>query len=148
MSTNTPNILEHNRVILCHFDGYSAALNFARYGDSILAPRPVSADASAIEAPGSWEAHHDPGPVVEALAAEYRLDPAQLRVNDGFEAWLSGEPGPVRVHLVQFTTFEAPHAAIEPLGGVFRPISQMRGMPAMELNLMRQVFNLMVGGGH
>ena len=145
---NTPDILEKNRVILFHFDGYSAALNFARYGDSILAPKPLTAGATAIDAPESDSEQHEPGPVMEVLAAEYGLDPAQMRLNDGFEAWLSGESGPVRVHLVQFTTFEAPHTAIEPLGGVFKPISQMRGMPPLELNLMRQVFNLMVGGGN
>lgn len=143
---NAPAILDHNRVILCHFDSYSAALHFARYGDSILAPAPLSAQASAIAAPESAAEHHNPTPVVDALAARYGLDPAQLRLDDGFEAWLSGESGPVRVHLVRFTTFDPPHAAIEPLGGVFKPISQMRGMPQIELNLMRQVFNLIIGG--
>jgi hypothetical protein len=140
-----PNILEHNRVILCHFDSYSAALHFARYGDSILAPAPLSAQASAIAAPEPAAEHHSPAPVIDALAARYGLDPAQLQLDEGFEAWLSDETGPVRVHLVRFTTFDAPHAALEPLGGVFKPISQMRGMPPLELNLMRQVFNLIIG---
>jgi hypothetical protein len=142
----TPNILERNRVILCHFDSYSAALHFARYGDSILAPAPLPANASAIDAPGAAAQHHSPGPIVDALAAQYGLDPAQLRLDDDFEAWLADDSGPVRVHLVRFTTFDAPHAAIEPMGGVFKPISQMRGMPPLELNLMRQVFNLIIGG--
>ena len=144
---NATDILQHNRVILCHFDSYSAALNFARYGDSVLAPAPLSAESSAIEAPDSDSGQHEPGRVVGALAEKYGLDPNDLQINKGFEAWLSGEAGPVRVHLVQFKTFEAPHESIEPLGGVFKPISMMRGMPVTELNLMRQVFNLMVGGG-
>ena len=60
---------------------------------------------------------------------------------------MSSDSGPIRIHLARFTTFEAPREAIEPLGGVFKPISQMRGMPMTELDLMRQVFNLMMGGG-
>lgn len=143
---NTPDILKHNRIILCHFDNYSAALHFARYGDSILAPAPLSAQARAITAPEPAADHHNPTLVVEALAAQYSLDPAQLRIDKGFEAWMCGESSPVRVHLVRFTSFELPHAAITPLGGVFKPISQMRGMPQVELNLMRQVFNLIIGG--
>jgi hypothetical protein len=143
---NTANILEHNRVILCHFDSYSAALNFARYGDSVLAPAPLSAQASAIDAPGSAAEHYSPGPVVDALAAQYGLDAGQLLLDHDFQAWLSDNSVPVRIHLVRFTTFEAPHAAIEPLGGVFKPISGMRGMPPLELNLMRQVFNQIIGG--
>lgn len=143
---NTANILEHNRVILCHFDSYSAALNFARYGDSVLAPAPMSAQASAIAAPESADEHYSPAPVVDALAAQYGLDAGQLRIDHDFQAWLSDNSIPVRIHLVRFTTFEAPHAAIEPMGGIFKPISGMRGMPPLELNLMRQVFNQIIGG--
>ena len=144
---NTPAILDRNRVILCHFDSYSTALLFARYGDSVLAPAPLPEAASAIPAPGDPSARHEPGAVLDALAAQYRLDPMQLKIDEGFEAWLSSDGGPIRIHLARFTGLDAPHAAIEPLGGVFKPISQMRGMPMTELSLMRQVFNLMMGGG-
>ncbi|MDO9010073.1 MAG: fumarylacetoacetate hydrolase family protein, partial [Thiobacillus sp.] len=41
--------------------------------------------------------------------------------------------GPIRIHLVRFTTLDAPRQAIEPLGGVFKPISEMRGLPMVEL---------------
>lgn len=143
---NTTNLLEHNRVILCHFDSYSCALNFARYDDSILAPAPLSSHARAMDAPATATAHHEAGPVLDALAAKYGLDAAQLRIDDEFEAWLADNSHPVRVHLIRFTALDAPHAAIEPLGGVFKPISQMRGMPPIELNLMRRVFNLIMGG--
>jgi hypothetical protein len=139
-------LLDRNRVILCHFDSYSAALLFARYGDSVLAPAPLPEAASAIPAPDD-DAQHDPGAVLDALGAQHGLDPAQLKLDDGFQAWLSSDSGPIRIHLARFTTFEAPHEAIEPLGGVFKPISQMRGMPVIELNLMRQVFDLIMGGG-
>ncbi|MCL5059051.1 MAG: hypothetical protein M1449_00025 [Candidatus Thermoplasmatota archaeon] len=140
------NILERNRVILCHFDSYSAALLFARYGDSVLAPAPLPESASDMPAPGDIGEQHAPGAVLDALIAKYALDPAQLKIDDGFQAWLSDDSGPNRIHLARFTTFEAPREAIEPLGGVFKPISQMRGMPMTELNLMRQVFNLIMGG--
>jgi hypothetical protein len=139
-------LLDHNRVILCHFDSYSAALLFARYGDSILAPAPLPEAASAMPAPDDAGAQHNPGAVLEAMAAQHGLDAAQLKLDDGFQAWMSSDSGPIRIHLARFTTFEAPREAVEPLGGVFKPISEMRGMPMIELNLMRQVFNLIMGG--
>jgi hypothetical protein len=142
---NTANILERNRVILCHFDSYSAALNFARYGDSVLAPTPLPQTASDLPAPDEAGEQYTPAAVLDALVAKHGLNPAELKIDDDFEAWLADDIGPIRVHLVRFTTFEAPHEAIEPLGGVFKPISQMRGMPPLELNLMRQVFNLIIG---
>jgi hypothetical protein len=143
---NAPALLDRNRVILCHFDSYSAALLFARYGGSILAPAPLPEAASAMPAPSDTTEQHTPGAVLDALAAQHGLDPAQLKLDDGFQAWISSDSGPIRIHLVRFTTFEAPREAIEPLGGVFKPISEMRGMPMIELNLMRQVFNLIMGG--
>lgn len=143
---NTANILDHNRIILCHFDSYSCALNFARYGDTILAPAPLPPSASDTPPLETAGEQHAPDAVLEAMVAKYGLNPAQLKIDEGFEAWLSGESGPIRVHLVRISSPDIPHEAIEPMGAVFKPISQMRGMPATELNLMRQVFNLIMGG--
>ena len=97
--------------------------------------------------PGDASGRHTPGAVLDALVAQYRLDPTQLRLDDDFQAWMSGDRGPIRIHLARFTTFDAPRQAIEPHGGVFKPISEMRGLPMIELNLLRQVFNLIMGGG-
>ncbi|MBT9612732.1 MAG: hypothetical protein IV108_05635 [Burkholderiales bacterium] len=144
---NTPNILDHNRVILCHFDSYSTALVFARYGDSVLAPAPLPESASAMTAPGDATEQHKPGAVLDAFVAHNNLDPTKLKLDDGFQAWLSSDGDPIRIHLVRFTTLDAPHEALAPSGGVFKPISGMRGMPMTELNLIRQVFDLIMGGG-
>lgn len=53
----------------------------------------------------------------------------------------------LRIHLLRFTTFEAPNAAIEALGGVFKPISELRGSAMSELVLLREMFNRIVGAG-
>ena len=142
---DTSHLLDRNRVILCHFDSYSAALLFARFGDSILAPAPMPEAARDMAAPDDAGAQHASAAVLDALAAKYGLDAAQLKLDDSFQAWLSDDNGPIRIHLARFTTFEAPGEAIAPHGGVFKPISQMRGMPMTELNLLRQVFNLIMG---
>jgi hypothetical protein len=141
----TSDLLDRNRVILCHFDSYSAALLFARYGSSVLAPSPLPEAARDMPAPDDDSEQHAPDAVLNALAAKYGLNAAQLKMDDDFQAWRTGDTGPIRIHLARFTGLDAPHAAIEPLGGAFKPISQMRGMPVTELDLMRQVFNLIMG---
>jgi hypothetical protein len=141
------DIFDHNRVILCHFDSYSTALLFARYGNSVLAPAPLPETATPMAAPSDAGAQHSPDAVLDAVVTQWGLDPAQLSLNDGFQAWMSSDSGPMRIHLVRFTTIDAPRQAIEPLGGVFKPISEMRGLVMIELNLMREVFNLIMGGG-
>ena len=140
-------LFERNRVILCHFDSYSTALVFARYGSSILAPAPLPESAAPMPVPGDTTEQHSPGAVLDALVAHFGIAPAKLNLDDRFQAWMTSDSGPIRIHLVRFTTLDAPHQAIEPFGGVFKPISEMRKMPMIELNLMRQVFNQIMGGG-
>lgn len=140
-------LLDHNRVILCHFDSYSCALVFARYGSSIFAPAPLPDSAAPMPAPDEFNEQQDSDAVLDAVAAQFALNPAQFNLDEGFQAWMSSDSGPIRIHLVRFTTLDAPHQSIEPFGGVFKPISEMRKMPMIELNLMRQVFNQIMGGG-
>lgn len=147
---NDTAILDHNRVILSHFDSYSAALVFARQGNSILSPAPLPESASLIDAPGEADAQHDPAAVMQALMARLDLDPAlmatgKLSLDSEFEAWMADANGLIRIHLARFSTPDAPRDVIEPLGAVFKPISDMRGLPMTELNLMRAVFNLTMG---
>ncbi len=140
-------IFDHNRVILCHFDNYSAALVFARFGSSILAPTPLPESSSPMPIPGDIAGHHDPEAVLDALAAQFSLNSAQLNLDEHFQAWMVSDGTSIRVHLVRFTTLDAPHQSIESFGGSFKPISEMRKMPMIELNLMRQVFNQIMSVG-
>ena len=68
---NNTDIFDHNRVILCHFDSYSTASLFARYGTSVLAPAPLPEGASADAAPADITEQHAPDAVMEALIAQY-----------------------------------------------------------------------------
>lgn len=136
--------LSHNRVILCHYDTYSSALLFARYGMSVLAPSPLPEGASAMAAPAAADARHQPAAALNALAAQFGLDATQLDPVGGFDEWMSSGGDPIRIHLARFSTFEAPRDAIEPHGGVFKPISEMRGTAMLELNLLRRAFNVML----
>ncbi len=141
-------LFDRNRVILCHFDSYSTALVFARYGSSILAPAPLPESAAPMPAPGdAVEQHVVPSAVLDALGSQMGLDPTQLNLDDDYQAWMASDYGPIRIHLIRFTTLDAPRQVIEPFGGVFKPISEMRGLAMIELNLMRQVFNQIMGGG-
>ena len=141
------SIFEHNRVILCHFDSYSAASVFARYGMSVLAPAPLPEQASAMAAPAEISEQHDADTVMAAMTAQYGYSPAALTHADGFQEWMDSPAGPIRIHLLRFTTLDAPKAALEPYGGLFKPISEMRGTPMQELNLLRRAFDLVMSGG-
>lgn len=141
------DILSANRVILAHFDGYSAALVFARWGRTLLAPQALPESAAPMPAPAESGAAHSAGMVFQATVERYGLNPAELERMDDFDAWMRTDTGPIRIHVLRFTTFAAPAAAIEPHGGVFKPISELRGSAMGELALLRRVFDLIMGGG-
>jgi hypothetical protein len=142
-----PDILTHNRVILAHFDSYSTALLFPRWGDTLLLPQALPASAKPMPAPAEVGPEHSGTAVLQAVLTRYQLNADELIHAQDFNHWAQTDDGPVRIHLLRFTTFDAPKAAIEALGGVFKPMSQLRGSAMSELVLLREVFNLIVGNG-
>lgn len=144
----TQDILAHNRVLLTHFDSYSTALLFPRWdNNTLLWPEALSASAAPMPAPATIGAAHLANTVRLAVVERCGLNPEELTHVGEFNHWAQTETGPVRIHLLRFTTFDAPKEAIEALGGVFKPMSQLRGSAMSELVLLREVFNLIVGGG-
>lgn len=133
-----------HRVILCHFDGYSTALLFARWSDgSLLWPGPLPPGA----APAQAEVPNDGEAARQAVLGHLPIPDEELVWVKEFDQVLQADGQAFRVHLLRFETFEAPGALIEPAGGVFKHLPGLRGSAPVELNLLREVFNLMVGGG-
>ena len=143
----TPEILRRNRVILAHFDSYSAHVVFARWDATLLLPGPLPEDAQGTVAPAERGSAQEGLAVKEAFCVQYGLNPDELTHEESFDEWQQCADGALRVHLLRFTTFEAPAQAIAAHGGVFRSISELRGSARAELMLLRQAFNLYVGGG-
>jgi hypothetical protein len=136
------DVMARNRVILCHFDSYSHALVFPRWAHGMLWPEALPAGAEPMPAPAEPDAAHHAAPVMQALVGATGLKPDELAVTERFSAWYQTPGGPLRVHLLHFTTPEAPKAAIAELGGRFMAMSQLRGSDMTELLLLRQAFGL------
>jgi hypothetical protein len=141
------NILTHNRVILTHFDSYSTALLFPRWGTTLLWPAALPEAASPMPAPALINPVHASEAVKHAVVERCKLNADELESVGEFNHWAQTPDGPVRIHLLRFTTLDAPKPAIEALGGDFKPMSLLRGSAMSELVLLREVFNLIVGGG-
>ena len=140
------SIFDANRVILSHFDSYSAALVFARFGGTLLIPAALPGGTVAAPTPSDISSAHDGSAVHDAVVRRYQLNADELVRMSGFDAWMETGSRLVRVHLLRFTTFLAPAEAIAVHGGVFSPISNLRGSSRLELELVRQGFNLILGG--
>ena len=145
--TAPDDILARNRVILTHFDSYSIALLFPRWGDTLLLPQALPASATPIPAPAEVGPEHDGAAVRQVVLDRYGFNPDELVHVADYHQWVQTDDGPIRIHLLRFTTFDAPKAAIEALGGSLQPMSQLRRSAMNELVLLREVFNLIVGNG-
>ncbi len=142
------DIFTHNRVILTHFDSYSTALLFPRWNNNtLLWPHALPESASPMPAPSTIAPAYVASTVMQAMVERCGFNPDELEHVGDFRHWAQTESGPVRIHLLRFTTLDAPKVAIEALGGVFKPISLLRSSAMSELLLLREVFNLVVGGG-
>jgi hypothetical protein len=142
-----PDIFTHNRVILTHFDSYSTALLFPRWGSTLLWPAALPESATPIPPPTTINPEHVANTVKQAVVERCGLNPDELVHVGDFNHWAQTESGPVRIHLLRFTTLDAPKAEIAARGGDFKPISLLRGSAMSELLLLREVFNLIVGQG-
>ena len=143
----TRDLLAHNRVILTHFDSYSTALLFPRWDKSLLWPEALPESASPMPPPAAIGPQWSGEAVMQTVVERCGLNADELVHVKDFNHWAQTPAGPVRIHLLRFTPFDAPKEAIEALGGVFKPISQLRGSAMSELLLLREVFNLIVGAG-
>ena len=143
----TQDLLACNRVILTHFDSYSVALLFPRWDKTLLWPQALPESAAPTPAPTNIGPEYSGDAVRLAVIEHCGLNADELVHVDEFNHWAQTESGPVRIHLLRFTTPDAPKSAIEALGGVFKAISELRGSAMSELLLLREVFNLIVGGG-
>jgi hypothetical protein len=139
-------VLHINRVILAHFDSYSAALLFARWEHGLLGQSALSASATPVEPPLQIGVEYDGHAVLQAVVERYCLNPAEIVRMAEFDAWFNDGGELIRVHVLRFTGFEAPVELIGAQGGVFRAISALRGAAMSELLLLREVFNILVGG--
>lgn len=143
---NPTDLLSRNRVILCHFDDYSHALLFPRWEHGMLWPQALPEGAEAMAAPAEEPAGYAAEAVKQALVQATGLNPDELEITPDFQAWFQTAEGPLRVHLLRFTTLDAPKPTITALGGSFKAMSELRRTGAMaELLLLREAFSLFGG---
>ena len=71
----TPDLFQHNRVILTHFDSYSAALLFPRWGTTLLWPAALPEAASPMPAPPLIDPIHASEAVRRAVVERCALNP-------------------------------------------------------------------------
>lgn len=131
------------RLILFHKQKTSARTRFLRFADTVLAFGPSPASGKLAAEVGAVRPH----PAAHLQAAEQRLGlPAgSLEAIPEFSYDVKTPEGSVPVLLAAFTSIDPPFAAAEAIGGRFISITEARGLPAVELDLLRAAYEVLIG---
>lgn len=123
-------------LILCHKQATSARLRFVRFGDSVIAAHLTHDEAGTVPHPGG---------LIPATVKRTGLSPGDIRLDPEFEATLLASEGALTVRLGELTTIDPPFEALAAVDGRFVGLTEIRGIPDTERDVLRLVYEHMIG---
>jgi len=152
------NLMESARVILYHKQSTSAMTRFFRLngegearGEGVLVGRPLpqlatllGADADSGGEPAGVVPH--PGAIAAELEKWLALPAGSLQVDGDFMQLVEIPGSVVRVFLMRFTTIDPPFDRAEAVDAAFVPLTQTRGLPPVQMELLRTAYATIMEG--
>lgn len=136
------------RVILFHKQATSARTRFLRFDHGgVCGPQALPAGAEVMDERPSGEvlAQH-PGAPVQQAARELGMAPDSLAALGEFREWVEVGRESLPVFLAGFTTIDPPFDQVAAKGAAFIDLTQARGLPQAELQLLRRAYEVLLGG--
>jgi hypothetical protein len=143
------SLLMHTpRLIMYHKQAMSARTRFLKLayggvcGFAALPERAELVDEhAAIPAKLMWH----PASVIGQAERQLGLPCGSLEVDTAFRAQLRLADERLDVYLGRFTTIDPPDLAAAPAAGTFIDLTQARGLPTLELALLRRAYEAILG---
>ncbi|GAB6054541.1 hypothetical protein JCM17960_33610 [Magnetospira thiophila] len=137
-------------LIAYHKQATSARMRFLRYASgSICGPEPLASPAQLVDEviadSGDPAIVAHPAPLKSSILRALGLTTDDLEVEGTPLARVDVAGGAVTVYAAAFTTLDPPFDAAEQAGAKFIELAQARGLPSVELELLRLVFERAVG---
>ena len=131
------------RLILYHKQKTSARTRFLRFADGVMAFEPLPALSVVSDTHSAVLPH--PAACVKEAESRLGLPAGALRPEPEFQVEVETPDGKVPVVLAEFTAIDPPFAAAEAVGARFIAITEARSLPAVELELMRRAYEVVLG---
>lgn len=134
------------RVILYHKQATSARTRFLKLkNDSVCLFDPIPMPAAVMDSVSTNTINH---PAAILCEAEKQLDfPAGCLKAEGEYRHTVEIPGQaIQIILAAITTIDPPFEEAEKMGARFIDLTQARGLPEIELLLLRHAYELVMGG--
>jgi hypothetical protein len=132
------------RLILFHKQKSSARARFMCFADTVLAFGPLPASA-ALRPEASDRVRLHPAAHLRVAEERLGLPGGSLESIPEFQFEAETSDGTVPVLLAGFTSIDPPFAAAERVGARFAPITEARGLPTVELELLRRAYEVLIG---
>ncbi|MBF0470888.1 MAG: hypothetical protein HQL48_05880 [Gammaproteobacteria bacterium] len=134
------------RVILYHKHPTSARTRFLKFAyGGVCGFEPLPTLAQRVESGRDNTVIHPAAILLEA--EQYlQLERGNLEYESGFQHRVEIPGAVLQLILARFTTIDPPFSSAERVGAEFIDLTQARGLPEVELELLRDVYELALGG--
>lgn len=134
------------RVILYHKQATSARTRFLKFGnDTVCAFEPLPTPAQLLEAAAGNTVIH-PAAVLRAVEQWLGFPAGTLKAEGDFRHSVDIPGGQVQIVLAGIDTIDPPFELAGNAGACFIDLTQARGLPQVELELLRHAYELVLGG--
>ncbi len=135
------------RVILYHKQATSARTRFLRFGhDSVCAPHPVSMPAQLLDGDDQSRVDMHPAGMLREMEKRIGFERGCLKAEGEFRTVVETPRNNIRIFLARIDTIDPPFAVAEQADSRFIDLTQARDLPTVELQLLRQAYELIMGG--
>jgi hypothetical protein len=134
------------RVILYHKQATSARTRFLKFGsESVCAFEPIPMPAALLEHNDSNTVNH-PAAILQETEKRLGFSPGSLKAEGEYCKMVDVPGKKIQVILGEITTIDPPFDEAEKVGACFIDLTQARGLPQIELELLRCAYELVLGG--
>ena len=134
------------RVILYHKQVTSARTRFLKFShDSVCAFEPIPSLAQLVDGEAVNTLLH-PAAVLQEVEDELGLDQGSLKAEAEYRHNVEVPGGKLQIILANITTMDPPFELAEKANAQFIDLTQARGLPQIELDLLRHAYELVLGG--
>ena len=134
------------RAILFHKQPTSARLRFMRFAhDSVCAFTPIPRLSQAHAGQQPNPVMH-PTQVVQRLEQELGFEAGTLHAEEGYRYSVEVPDDQIQILLVGIDSTDPPFEQAARIGAKFIDLTQARGLPDVELELLRGAYELVLGG--
>lgn len=149
MSPDLARYADSVRLVLYHKQSTSARTRYLRFADGGICafqPLPAGAEMSFESPQGDGDVLPHPGAVIAAAERWLGLAAGVLEFQGEFRARAQAAGGGLSVYLLRFTTVDPPFEAVGGVGASFVAITETRGLPAAEMDILRRSYAYIMEG--